>query len=508
MTRTSVIPIESEGPEGGAPPGTPPPSPAPSLQTLAVRGSLWTLGGYGLAQAIRFGSNVVLTNLVLKADFALMGLVNALLQGLQMFSDVGISHSVVQHPKGDEQRFLDTAWTIQVVRGFGLTLIACLLAWPFAAVYASTTEDPKAWDLLMLVPIASITCLLGGFESTNVHAQSRKVALGKVTMMNLTSQVVAVAVMIALAAATGSVLALVIGSIAGAICTVAFSHLLLPGRRNRFCWDRECAGWILGFGKWILLSTTMTFLAMQADRLMLPALLTFDQAGVYNIAASLAVMGPAVLGSIHLSVSLPLFSRVHGRGEPLANAVRQIKLPSLAIGCYLVALMIGGSDAFITFVYPAGYADAAWIVPILAGGAWFMMLDGIYSAALIASGQARWVAVSCGAKVVGMLILIPLLSSQFGFVGAVVGCASTDLVKCAVSFVGARALGCFQPRMDVQMTILTLLVGLVMAEASHLLGVQLGLAPLARVAFVFVTVTLVLSPWLLRAARTVLRKPT
>ena len=59
---------------------------------------------------------------MLPEAFGIMALVNVLIQGLTMFSDVGIEPAIVQHRRGDEPRFYNTAWTVQILRGFVLLL--------------------------------------------------------------------------------------------------------------------------------------------------------------------------------------------------------------------------------------------------------------------------------------------------------------------------------------------------------------------------------------------------
>jgi O-antigen/teichoic acid export membrane protein len=96
------------------------PASAQPLRTLAARGAVWTVAGYGGGQALRFLGNLILTRLLFGEAFGLMALVNVFLQGLQLFSDDGIGPSILPHARGADRRFLDTAWTMQVVRGFVL----------------------------------------------------------------------------------------------------------------------------------------------------------------------------------------------------------------------------------------------------------------------------------------------------------------------------------------------------------------------------------------------------
>ena len=101
-----------------------------SLNARFMRSSVFTLGGYGLGQALRLLSNLLLTRLLFPEAFGMMALVAVIMQGLAMFSDVGVSPAIMRSSRGDDQRFLDTAWTIQVIRGGVLWLFACLIAIP------------------------------------------------------------------------------------------------------------------------------------------------------------------------------------------------------------------------------------------------------------------------------------------------------------------------------------------------------------------------------------------
>jgi hypothetical protein len=45
-----------------------------------------------------------------------------------MFSDFGLNASVIRSARGDDPVFLQTAWTVQILRGVMLWLISVMLA--------------------------------------------------------------------------------------------------------------------------------------------------------------------------------------------------------------------------------------------------------------------------------------------------------------------------------------------------------------------------------------------
>src|SRR5438067_1658543 len=103
-----------------------------SMKSRLVRGSVWALVGHAGSQALRLGGNLVLWRLLHAEAFGLMAIVNVLMQGLAMFSDVGIGPSIIQNERGGDPKYLDTAFTIQALRGFALFAVATAAAVPVA----------------------------------------------------------------------------------------------------------------------------------------------------------------------------------------------------------------------------------------------------------------------------------------------------------------------------------------------------------------------------------------
>jgi len=429
-----------------------------SLRRTAVRGTLWTVGGFGLGQVLRLVANIILAAVLFQDAFALMGLVGAVVQGLVMFSDIGIAQSIVQNPRGDERRFLDTAWTLQAIRGAALAIIATLLAWPMAAFYAA--NDPRASELRFLLPIVAVGSLLEGLQSTKMKTAGRHIQLARVTVVELSSQVIGLMVTVGMALATRSVYALAFGSLAGMGSHALLSHIVLPGPNNRFAWDAQCAKEIVRFGRWVLASTVVTFFAMQLDKLVFARLFPLAVVGVYNIAANLAALTPTVLGRVQLTIMFPYYSRLLQNNVPLPEVVRKAKFPMLVAGGYLVALSVAGAPDFVRLVYDDRYLDAGVYIPILSVGAWFSMLEGVYGASFLASGRAQWVASVNLVRVVLFALLVWPMVSAFSMLGAVSAMALADLGKVLLAIILGRTRGLKDQWVDFLFTLYVCAIGL------------------------------------------------
>ena len=297
---------------------------AGSLEARAARGATWSMIGYAAGLALRFVGNMVLTRLLFEETFGLMLLVQAFLTGMNLFSDFGIGSSIIQNKRGDDPVFVNTAFTMQAGRGLILWMITWAGALPFAAFY---DEPILAW----ILPIAGFTALLDGLCSTKLLTANRELAMGRLTIIDLASQVAAFVVMMAWMTIRPSVWALVVGGIVSCVVRMVLSHTALLGLRNRLEWNEEACRAMLHFGKWIFVSTVLTFLAGQSDRLIFGKLVDMKLLGVYSIAIILATLPAQGLGTMTAKIVFPLFSRVYNEGGDLAAAYRRIRWPLLVL---------------------------------------------------------------------------------------------------------------------------------------------------------------------------------
>ena len=271
-----------------------------SMRSLALRGTAIILGGTAFQQIMRLVSNLILTRLLFPEAFGLMALMGSFTTGLQMFSDVGLRPSIIQNKRGEDPDFLNTAWTIQIIRGVILWLGTCALAWPVARFYG---DD----QILLLLPLVGLNVLIGGFASTKPIVANRNLRLGRQTVIGMATQVVSLSCMIGFALIWPSVWALAVSGLVSSTIGVWTSHRLMPGVSNRLHWSPEAAHDLLNFGRFIFISTVATFLAGQGDKLFLGRMVSLADLGIYNIAFFLAAFPGMLGGRIADSILFPLY---------------------------------------------------------------------------------------------------------------------------------------------------------------------------------------------------------
>jgi O-antigen/teichoic acid export membrane protein len=465
-----------------------------ALRSRATRGTVWTTLSYGGSQVLRLVGNVILTRLLFEEAFGMMALVWVFMQGLALFSDIGIGPSIIQHKRGDEPSFLNTAWTIQVGRGALLWLAAVAFAVPFARIYGEPMLAP-------LLPVAGFSAAIAGFYSTKLFSMNRHLTVGRISLIEIASQALGLVVMVVWALFHRSVWALVVGGLATPFFKLVLLRFALPGLTNRFAWSRDDARALFSFGRWIFVSTAMTFLASQSDRLVFGKLIPLAMLGVYQIAVTLASVPSLALEALGSKIVFPLFSRVHNEGGDLPASFRRVRLPVLVVAAWVLSGFAGGGDVIIDILYDDRYAQAGWIVQLLSVGAWFSALDNVYKSALLARGRANVVAGANLGKLAGMLVFIPLGFHLLQFPGAVIGLVAAELCRVSVSIAASRRAGFTVLDQDLGLTALMAAAG----GAGWLVAAALGEANVVlRAAAVFVVVTALWAPLVARYARGVL----
>jgi O-antigen/teichoic acid export membrane protein len=361
-------------------------SPAPpqpiSFKDLFLKGSFWAMVGHGASQVVGLCGNIIVCRLLLPEVMGLMLVVNTALIGLAMFSDIGLGASVIQNKRGEDPAFLCTAWTMNIARGFCLWLLSI----PVAITISRVMAEPL---LMYLVPIAALNMILASLGSLSLLVLRRRIQLDRLFWVNLSAQLLQVSVMVVLAWAFRSVWALVIASFVPTLFKLIASHTWLSGGyRMRIEWDREAAHEIFHFGFWVFFSSIMTFLVGRFDVFILGSLIGLNLLGVYGVAKKWTrAVVDAVLG-FSSGVLFPLYSRI---AEHDARGLRRrtLKARAAVLGVALPPLwFLAIFGPQLLRIYGENFAEAQWMVQLLAAGAVMTVICQTIEPVLLAKGNS------------------------------------------------------------------------------------------------------------------------
>ncbi len=413
-----------------------------ALKARAIRGTVLTGIGFFSENAIRLAGNLVLTRLLFPEAFGMMALIQVVMTGLVMFSEIGIRASIIQDDRGEDPDFLDTAWTIQIGRGVVLWLATCALAAPVASFYG----EPL---LASILPVAGLTALIQGMNSTRIATAGRHIALGRVTVMNTVAQIVGLIIMIALALWLRSVWALVVGGLIGPLIVAVLSHVALPGHRNRIAVEQDALKRLVRFGRYIFLSTIAGFLISQADRAVLGKIVPLGDLALYNIAYFLASVPLLMMRRLTDAILFPLY-RTRPPGDSAENWHKIAKARFILTGTMMAAVAVLAliGNQLVIVLYDDRYEAAGPLLILIALGLIPLLIEASYGAMALARGDSgRFAAIVVGAAVSRTFVLL-VAATQFGLLGVTLAPAISTLLFYPVLVLLIRRYGGWDLRHD------------------------------------------------------------
>ncbi|MEG1039264.1 MAG: oligosaccharide flippase family protein [Pseudomonas sp.] len=403
-------------------------SPPASLRKRAIGAGVWNLISLVASQAMRLGGNLIIARLLVPEMFGVMVIATTLLVLLHLLSDVGLRQNIIQSQRGDDPLFLNTAWTVQLVRSVILFAVVQLIAlgmwlsqgaqlWPADSTYAAP-------ELPLVMAITGISAIISGLQSTNIDVAVRSFQLKRVVLIELTSQVAGLVAMLVIGYLTRSIWALVVAGLVAALVGTVLSHVALHGPGNRIHWDRSAAAELVAFGRWILLSSIVGVLAMYGDRIVFGASMTAAELGVYSIA--ILILNSLQMGLMRLvvGVSLPVFSEAarEGDSERLRSLYHRFRLLVDLGMLFVCGVFLTASPMLIGWLYDERYAGAGPMLAILSLS-FFTLRYTLAHQAWIALGHTKYQAMDNVIRLVSLWVLLPLLLAIGGVNLAIWGVA-------------------------------------------------------------------------------------
>ncbi len=384
-----------------------------SLSQKAARSGVWVLSGRFVSRLLTLTRSVVLARLLSPEDFGLFAIALLGLNVLEAFSQTGFEAALIHQHEDEVERYLDTAWVVQLTR---CTLLGALLAATAPAI-AAFFKMPTATPLLRLVALG-----LGLRGATNIGLVylRRDLEFRKQTFLQLATSVADIAVSVTAAVLLRNAVALALGFVAAQLVQLVLSFLIHSYRpRFHFVWSRSRE--LARYGKWVFSTRLINFLVQTLDTAVIGRMLDAGPLGLYNMASRLSGMAATEVTHVVSQVTFPAFAKVRDDRERLrAGVFRTVGLIST------VTLPIAGG----LFVL------APQAVRVVLGTQWEPMIPAFQL--LLISGAMRSLTANFGslflaaghpeiqskASVLNLLVLgvslVPLVG-RYGILGAVYG---------------------------------------------------------------------------------------
>ena len=289
-----------------------------------------------------------------------------------------------------------------------------------------------------------------------------------ITRLELLTQLTGMVVTIACALWTHSVWSLLLGTVSATLARTVLSHTLFDGPAYKPCWDHASLRDIVGFGKWIFLSSLIGFAAANGEKLILGGTLAAADFGVFSIASLLVAAIVGLVGNLNAHLVFPSLSEAQRSGDAAAHQVytRVQQIADAILGGIAGLSLVLGAWV-VRILYDPRYEQAGWMLQLLALGLVAMRYQ-VLEQMMFARTQPGWVSLSNSLRALSLVLLVPLGYALGGVQGAVLAVVASQFAGWPVALVFKTRQGLMSWQSEAVWP-LALLAGIALGGLMHLL---------------------------------------
>lgn len=386
-------------------------TPGGSILEQTIKSGMWVGAmsiGDRLLQVVLL---LILAALLDPSDFGLLGIALLTLSALENFTKLGINASLIQRKEENVDSYLDTAWSMETLRGVALAAVVFAGAPYIAALFG----DPRATDVLRFVALSPI---LTSLKNPAVVYFQKDLKFHKQFVYQLSGSLLNFVVALGYAFLVARS---VWGLIFGYVFADAFRLLVsywLDSYRPRPRFDVGQAREIYDYGKWITASSIISFLVSEGDDVVVGAVLGSAALGFYQVAYRIARAPATEITHVISSVMFPAYSKLQDDVAQLREAffqtVRITTLLSFPVGVGIVVVAPTFVEAFMEPEW------AVIVAPLQLVGIYGTVVSfaATFGAVWKAQGRPDYVTKLGALRTVIMAILILPALQLYGITGA------------------------------------------------------------------------------------------
>lgn len=371
-------------------------------------GGAWALASVAVALAAGLVRTLVMARFLDPIDIGLMGIAVLALGFMEAVASTGIDTTLVAE-QNDVERYIDPAFTIQVVRG----LVVSAVLWIAAPAIAWAFRNEGATSVIRGVGLIPA---LRGFANPAVALAVRRLDFRRVFWWSLPEVLCSLCLTVALAVVWRNVWALVVGVVAGqAVGTLASFGVVR--RRPRAILARQRTYELLRFSRFVTGSRALMYFSVNLDGAAVGIVMGTHALGLYQFATRAAELPVVTFTRAIAQVALPAFSGDRANGAPLRETWRTVLGWVLALnGAAAMAIVLFGDDV-VRLLAGERWLPAVPLMRILAVAMVFRAVIVLTGQLLDAVGEPALTLRLNAVRFVALLVLLPLLGAYAGLNG-------------------------------------------------------------------------------------------
>lgn len=327
----------------------------------------------------RFIRTIILSRLLVPAEFGTSVALTVVLGAATMVSDIGLDRFVLLKSESDNRAALAAAHAIQLIRGVLIALCVASLAQP-AATFFAVPNASGSFLLAALIPLIHSFTHLGPKQAQREYDFRSDAAS--------TFAASAASVLVALPAVwlTQSHNAILVCLITSELVYVIATHLL-SAKRYEIEWQGRIVREALRYGLPLTINGFGLAMFSQADRALVGAFFGVKTLAAYGVITSLAIVSISPFYAIGSSLSVSILARNHADEQRFPDLLMAI-VWSFGTFALLYSTAIGLTlDLVVPRVFGDQYRVSYGVQITLAMIAFIRIARGPSSAVLLVDGE-------------------------------------------------------------------------------------------------------------------------
>lgn len=290
-----------------------------NLRQRTLRSLFWQFLGVGGQRIVQLIGPMALTRLLPPAD---IGLFVVVLTGIGVVESLTVfvgDQTTISSQRAADRAYLDTVFTVRVLRGLVISALLCGLAWPLAWFFADPEVSARYWLPGLFLALAG-NGVLDALQSPARAAHMKGLEFRRIVLGDFVAAVLGVGLTVTLAFAWGDVWAMLVGHLGSTALRSALSYASAP-HRPAVCFDRAVLKELLHYNLGAAGTPFLLLMIFTAPTFVLGKVLNDKAAlAVYEFAGRLAKLPEDIFLRVLAPVAIPAYAQLRGDPERLRRA--------------------------------------------------------------------------------------------------------------------------------------------------------------------------------------------
>jgi len=378
------------------------------LRQSALKGGVWVLFIRLVDRLFYIIRLIVLARLLSPNDFGLMGIAMLMLLILEAFTQTGFQTALIQK-KDNTDLYLNSAWTVGVIRGIVLCTIMVLIA-PLAGSFLNEVAA------VPLIKVLGFSILLNAFTNIGIIYFQKDLDFKKQFYYQSFGSVFDFLVAIVFAITIRNAWALIFGYLTGSFVRLLTSYWIHPFR-PKIDLDLKKAKELFNFGKWILGSSILGLLTSQGDSMFISKSLGAVKLGFYQMAYRISNMPATEISNVVSMVTFPTYSKLQQDMLKIKSAYFKVLELTSFLLLPLAGLIYVCSADFTRIFLGENWLQIVPLIKILSICGLIRSLCGTLGPVFTGVGRPKTVTKVQFIEFIVLIALVYPLSQKYGVVG-------------------------------------------------------------------------------------------